>query len=78
MKEEEFETERDFKRKYQSNMYVCSNCHTLINDKYTCPNCGWRSDGLFKTMGKGYRYSIKQTGKTEEIFKPIELINKGA
>ncbi len=41
--------------------------------KYTCQKCGWRADGLLKTMDKGYKYKILKTGKEYEIFKPIEL-----
>ena len=35
--------------------------------------CGWRADGLLKTWGKGYKYTIEDEGITEEIFTPIEL-----
>lgn len=73
MKEEVFETQRQFNNKFPSKYFVCTNCGTLTEDKYTCIKCGWRADGLFKTWGKGYKYTILETGITEEIFTPIEL-----
>lgn len=42
-------------------------------DMFTCQKCGWRADGLLKTMGKGYKIKILSANKTLEIFKPIEL-----
>lgn len=74
MEIETFETIRDFYRKFPKKFYICSNCGYLNESAYTCQKCGWRADGLFKTMDKGYKYTIKSTGITEEIFKPIELL----
>ena len=42
-------------------------------DPYNCQRCGWRADGLLKTMDKGYKYAITKTGEIKEIFRPIEL-----
>lgn len=70
---ETFRTQREFNNKYPSKFYICSNCGYMNANKYTCQRCGWRADGLFKTMGKGYKYKILETGKEYEIFKPIEL-----
>ena len=41
-----------------------------------CINCGWRADGLLKTMNNGYKYTILDTKKTDETFKPIEYKSK--
>lgn len=68
-----FETIREFNNKYPSKFYICSNCGTLTQNKYNCQKCNWRADGLLKTMNNGYKYTILETGLTEEIFKPIEL-----
>ena len=73
MEEEIFKTEREFNFKFGSKFYICSNCEKLIQNKYECEYCGWRADGLFKTMGKGYRYKIIETGAEEEIFMPVEI-----
>ena len=76
MQEERFNTQREFNNKFPTRYYKCSNCGELTNDKYTCPKCGWRADGLLKTWGRGYKYTILETGITEEIFKPIELFKE--
>lgn len=76
MQEEVFSTQREFNNRFPSKMYICSNCGELSEDKYTCRKCHWRADGLLKTWGKGYKYTILETGITEEIFKPIELLRK--
>ena len=73
---ETFKTETEFINKYPSKLYVCSFCGTLSKDRYQCHKCGFRADGLFKTMGKGYQYTIQDTGVTEEIFKPVEIHNE--
>lgn len=78
MQEETFNTQREFNNKFPTKMFICTNCGQLTDDKYTCSKCGWRADGLLKTWGKGYKYTILETGVTEEIFKPIELLKEGA
>ena len=77
MIEEVFKTKREFNKRFPSKMYICTNCGQLTDDKYTCSKCGWRTDGLLKTQGKGYKYTILETGITEEIFTPIELLKEG-
>lgn len=76
MREEVFKTQREFNNKFPTKFYKCTNCGELIQDKYTCSKCGWRADGLLKTWGKGYKYTILETGITEEIFTPIELFKE--
>ena len=74
MEVERFETQREFNNKFPSKFYVCSNCDKLLQDKYTCCYCGWRADGLFKTMDKGYKFIIEeQSEEIQEIFRPIEM-----
>lgn len=74
MEVERFETQREFNNKFPSKFYICSNCGKLIQDKYTCNYCGWRADGLFQTMGKGYKFIIEEQGEEiQEIFRPIEM-----
>ena len=74
MEVERFETQREFNNKFPSKFYVCSNCGKLLQDKYTCCYCGWRADGLFKTMDKGYKFIIEeQSEEIQEIFRPIEM-----
>lgn len=73
---EEFNSLREFNNKYPSKFYICSNCNQLIDDKYYCRNCGWRADGLLKTWDKGYKYKLLDSGRVEEIFKPMELLKE--
>ncbi|MBR0234067.1 MAG: hypothetical protein IJQ47_08465 [Synergistaceae bacterium] len=72
-----FKTQREFNNKYPSHFYICSLCGKLIQNKYFCDYCGFRADGLLKTMGQGYKFIIEeQSPKIQEIFKPIERKNK--
>ena len=54
-------------------MYICCQCGYMTNDRFQCPKCGYRANGLLKTMNKGIKYKIENIGKEEEIFKPVEL-----
>ena len=73
MHELTFKTQREFNNEYPSGLFQCSNCTNLTTDRYFCISCGWRADGLLKTQGKGLKYTIADTKKTEEIFLPIEF-----
>lgn len=68
-----YKNEREFYHQFPSRFYICSNCGYMNFSKYVCQKCGWRADGLLKTWGKGFKYSILDKGITEEIFKPVEL-----
>ena len=73
METDRFKTIREFNNKYPSKFYICALCGKLIQDKYLCPYCGFRADGLFKTMGNGYQFIIEEeSNQLQEIFKPIE------
>ena len=74
MESEIFKTKREFKNKYPSGLFVCANCRQLSHDPYFCRYCGFRADGLVGTIGQGLRYTIEETGVTEEIFTPIERL----
>ncbi|MBQ7450691.1 hypothetical protein IJS77_04675 [bacterium] len=70
---ERFKSERDFNNKFPSGFYICAYCEKIITDKKLCPYCGFRADGLLKTMGKGYKFIIEEiSDEVQEIFKPIE------
>lgn len=72
MQSEEFATVRDFNKRFPSKIYICSRCNSLITDPYICIQCDNQNNN-FLYIEKTYSYSIKETGKTERIFKPIEL-----
>lgn len=76
METETFKTKREFKNKYPSGLFVCANCRQLSYDPYYCGNCGFRADGLVGTIGQGYKYTIEESGETDEIFTPIERVGK--
>ena len=76
MEVEIFQTYRQFFKKYPSKLYRCCCCGYMNPDRFTCQRCGFRADGLFKTMDMGYKYRIETLNKEEEIFKPIELEKK--
>lgn len=67
---DEFKNEIEFFDRYPSGYYKCTNCGYMTISKYECPRCGFRADGLFKTMNKGYKYKIGN--KEYETFIPIE------
>ena len=71
MKSEEFATLREFNKKFPRKLYICSKCNRLINNPYYCIRCNNQSNNFFFT--DVYSYSIKETKKSETIFKPIEL-----
>lgn len=76
MQEMCFKNWREFNKCFPSKLYICSNCNSLTEDKFTCKICGWRADGLLKTWDKGFKYTILETNETKEIFKPIELLKQ--
>ncbi len=76
MKIEIFNSRHEFNKKFPTKIFKCTNCGNLTTDKYNCSKCGWRADGLLKTWGRGYKYTIKDLGITEEIFTPIELLKE--
>jgi len=77
MEIETFKTQREFNNQFPSKFFICCNCGRIITDKYTCTYCGWRADGLFQTMGKGYKYIIEEVSpEVQEIFKPLEKEKK--
>lgn len=73
MEIDELENSREFNNKFPSKFYICSNCGYMTNNPYTCQKCKWRADGLFKTMGNGYKFKFKNSPEIHEIFKSIEL-----
>ena len=72
MQIEEFETQRDFNKKFPSKLYVCSRCSMTTPNPHTCTNCNNQINNLLFSENN-YQYTIKETGETEQIFKPIEL-----
>ena len=70
-----FNTQREFNNKFPTKMYICSRCGSLTYNPYQCRECQNQSNN-FALSDKTYKYVILENGKTEQIFKPIETINK--
>lgn len=73
MQPEEFETVREFNKKFPSKLYVCTSCGKTTPNPYCCTNCNIQSNGLFI---ESYQYTIKEIGITKTIFTPIELLKE--
>lgn len=72
-----FKTKREYNKKFPSRLFICTNCGALTTSEYLCHSCGWRSDGLLKTMNLGYKYIIKEiSDDVHEIFPPLELLTR--
>ena len=67
-----FETEREFNKKFPSGLYVCSLCGEISFDAYQCLNCGNQSNN-FALYDKTLEYLIKDKGIKNRIFLPAEL-----
>ena len=72
MQTEEFETIRDFNRKFPSKIFICSRCQGMTQNPHQCTRCNNQSTNFLFTENT-YSYTIKEYGITETIFKPIEL-----
>jgi len=81
-----FDTIKQLNEKFPSHQFICPCCGGISTNPTTCNSgkevkkgkvCDWCSYGLFKTMGKGYLFAVKQdfltNPKVHEIFMPAEL-----
>ena len=80
-----FDTPKEFRECFPSGRYLCPACdgiskHMTICDAGTLKEgepCDWKAYGLFGTLGKGFRFLVKEgfleKSVVYEIFKPIEL-----
>lgn len=66
-----FTTKREFNKKFPTKIFICTKCaHQTINPYY-CTRCKNQSNNF---IYQGYTYTILETGITETIFIPIELL----
>lgn len=81
-----FDNAKEYRRCFPSHRFICPACSGISTDPTVCDSgvvdkhgdtCDWKAFGLFGTMGKGFRFVIKDTflekAVVYEIFKPIEL-----
>ena len=83
-----FETQREFANRFPSKIFLCPHCDGFSTNPYQCNSqkemgnkfCDWKAHGFFRTLGRGYRFTIKQTFLDnpiiDEIFMPIERISQ--
>lgn len=69
--------------------FICPACERVSKNPYECDatknasksvkKCDWKSYGLLRTMGKGLRFTVKDTFLekpiVDECFMPVALIN---
>lgn len=81
-----FDTQEELKAAVPSMKFRCPSCNELSSNPYECNSsakrkdgsvCDWKSYGLFGTLGKGFRFTIRQgfldNPRVDEIFTPIEF-----
>ena len=81
-----FENAKEFRECFPSRRYVCPGCDGISTNMTVCDSgkpmnnsepCDWKAFGLFGTLGKGFRFLVKEgfleKSVVYEIFKPIEL-----
>lgn len=80
-----FETQADLRAAIPSMKFRCPACNGISTDPYTCNSgvvekgkvCDWKTWGLFRTAGKGFRFTIKEgfleNPRVDEIFMPVDF-----
>lgn len=81
-----FETQAELKAAVPSMKFRCSSCNELSSNPYRCNTgakrkdgsvCDWKSYGLFGTLGKGFRFTIREgfleNPRVDDIFMPVEF-----
>lgn len=87
-----FADQSELKAAIPSLRFTCPACNAISTDPYECNSgkpmlgkggkpsneiCNWKAYGLFRTFGKGLRFTIKEgfldRPKIDEIFMPVDL-----
>jgi hypothetical protein len=81
-----FDSEAELRAAIPSMTFRCPACGKLSTNPYTCNSgakrtdgslCDWKSYGLFRTLGKGFRFTIRQgfldNPRVDDIFMPVEF-----
>lgn len=84
-----FETQTDLLAAIPSRKFRCPACGDVSTNPYECnaparekgKKCDWKAYGLFRTAGKGFRFTIKEGfldhPKVDEIFMPLDFEEMG-
>lgn len=82
-----YDSQDDLKAAIPSMTFRCPCCEEVSTDPYECNSgankkgseepCDWKAYGLFGTLGKGYRFTIKagflDNPRVDEIFMPVDM-----
>lgn len=82
-----FNDQAELKAAIPGMQFRCPCCKAISTDPYTCNSgapmgksnkiCDWKSWGLMRTMGEGYRFTIidsfLENPRIDEIFMPLEF-----
>lgn len=82
-----FDTLEALKAAIPSKKFRCPSCGGISTDPYECNSgvfvggdkhaCNWKAYGLFRTAGKGFRFTIKDSflekPRVDEIFMPVDF-----
>jgi DNA-directed RNA polymerase subunit M/transcription elongation factor TFIIS len=82
-----FETQEELMEAVKSKKFICPACGQTQTSPYECNSgykdkdgkiCNWKSYGLFETLGKGFRFTVKdkflENPIVDNIFMPVEFI----
>jgi hypothetical protein len=80
-----FDTQSELLASIPSRKFRCSACGGISTNPYGCnaparekgKKCNWKANGLFRTAGKGFRFTIKEGfldhPKVDVIFMPVDF-----
>ncbi len=81
-----FETVKELQEAIKSKQFICPACNQIQSNPYTCESghkdkndkvCDWKSYGLLGTLGKGFRFTVKDSfldnPMIDNCFMPIEF-----
>lgn len=80
-----FETQAELLAAIPSKKFRCPSCGDISTNPYECnaparekgKKCDWKAYGLFRTAGKGFRFTVKEGflehPKVDEIFMPVDF-----
>lgn len=80
-----FDTQAELLAAMPSKRFRCPACNEISTNPYECDSgkkqnskvCDWKSYGLFRTAGKGFRFTIREgfleNPIVDEIFMPVDF-----
>lgn len=81
-----FESTKELQEAVKSKQFICPACNQIQSSPYACESgykdknekvCDWKSYGLLGTLGKGFRFTVKDSfldkPMIDNCFMPIEF-----